>query len=115
TLLEAAKKSLSDQFQVLAADILEKKSKSFSEGSQKEIVTLLDPLKAQINDFRKKVEEAQTDSKTGVTKLETLIGVLAEQSRQMSEKADNLTTALRGSNKAQGDWGEFILRDLLEK
>lgn len=114
-LLEAAKKSLADQFQALAAEILEKKSKSFSEGSQKEIGTLLDPLKVQISEFRKKVEEAQTDSKTGVTKLETLIGVLAEQSRQMSEKTDNLTTALRGSSKAQGDWGEFILRDLLEK
>jgi DNA recombination protein RmuC len=115
TLLDAAKKSLADQFQALAADILDKKSKSFSEGTQKEIGTLLDPLKTQISEFRKKVEEAQSDSKTGVTKLETLIGVLAEQSKQMSEKADNLTTALRGSAKAQGDWGEFILRDLLEK
>jgi DNA recombination protein RmuC len=113
--LDAAKQSFSDQFQALFAEILEKKSKSFSESSQKELGALLDPLKTQLGEFRKKVEEAQSDSKTGVTKLETLIGVLAEQSKQMSEKADNLTTALRGSAKAQGDWGEFILRDLLEK
>lgn len=114
-LLESAKKSLSDQFQTLAADILESKSKTFSEGSQKELGNLLSPLKTQIEEFRKKVEEAQSDSKTGVTKLETLIGTLGTLNEQLTEEARNLTTALRGSAKAQGDWGEFILRDLLDK
>ncbi|MGH9598764.1 MAG: DNA recombination protein RmuC [Terracidiphilus sp.] len=114
-LLEDAKKALSNQFQALAAEILDQKSKSFSEGSQKELGTLLDPLKLQIKEFREKVEQAQTDSKTGVTKLETLIGALGGLNQQLSEEARNLTTALRGSAKAQGDWGEFILRDLLEK
>ncbi|MDE3148686.1 MAG: DNA recombination protein RmuC [Acidobacteriota bacterium] len=114
-LLETAKKSLSDQFEALAAGILEKKARSFSEGSQKEIGTLIEPLKTQIKEFREKVEQAQSDSKTGVTKLETLIGALNGLNQQLSEDARNLTTALRGSSKAQGDWGEFILRDLLEK
>jgi len=114
-LLETAKKSLSDQFQTLAADILETKSKTFSEGSQKELGNLLSPLRAQIEEFRKKVEEAQSDSKTGVTKLETLIGTLGTLNEQLTEEARNLTTALRGSAKTQGDWGEFILRDLLDK
>ncbi|HXS78366.1 MAG TPA: DNA recombination protein RmuC [Terracidiphilus sp.] len=114
-LLESAKKSLSDQFQTLAADILETKSKTFSEGSQKELGNLLSPLRAQIEEFRKKVEEAQSDSKTGVTKLETLIGSLGTLNEALTEEARNLTTALRGSAKAQGDWGEFILRDLLDK
>ncbi|MGB7548265.1 MAG: DNA recombination protein RmuC [Terracidiphilus sp.] len=114
-LLESAKQALANQFEALAADILEKKSKSFSEGSQKELGTLLTPLKTQIEDFRKKVEEAQTDSKTGVTRLETLIGTLGGMNQQLSEEARNLTTALRGSAKAQGDWGELIVRNLLEK
>jgi DNA recombination protein RmuC len=114
-LLDAAKQTLANQFEALAGDILEKKTKSFSEGSQKELGTLLAPLKEQINEFRKKVEEAQSDSKTGVTKLETLIGTLGGLNQQLTEEARNLTTALRGSSKAQGDWGEFILRDLLEK
>ena len=114
-LLETAKKSLSDQFQTLATDILESKSKTFSEGSQKELGNLLSPLRAQIEDFRKKVEEAQSDSKTGVTKLETLIGTLGTLNEALTEEARNLTTALRGSSKTQGDWGEFILRDLLDK
>jgi DNA recombination protein RmuC len=114
-LLETAKKSLSDQFQTLATDILETKSKTFSEGSQKELGNLLTPLRAQIEEFRKKVEEAQSDSKTGVTKLETLIGTLGTLNEQLTEEARNLSTALRGSAKTQGDWGEFILRDLLDK
>jgi DNA recombination protein RmuC len=114
-LLESAKQTLANQFEALAGEILEKKSKSFAEGSQKELGTLLDPLKNQIKEFRDKVEQAQTDSKTGVTKLETLIGTLGGLNMQLAEEARNLTTALRGSAKAQGDWGEFILRDLLEK
>lgn len=114
-LLEKAEAAFANQFQTLASKILEEKSKTFAEGSQKEIGTLLNPLRQQIEDFRKKVEEAQTDSKTGVTKLETLVNALNSMNQQISEDARNLTTALRGSAKTQGDWGEFILRDLLEK
>jgi DNA recombination protein RmuC len=106
---------LTQQFKLLANEILKENSKTFSEGSQKELGTLLTPLKTQIEEFRKKVEEAQSDSKTGATKLETLIGTLGGLNQQLTEEARNLTTALRGSAKAQGDWGEFILRDLLEK
>ncbi|HKN22357.1 MAG TPA: DNA recombination protein RmuC [Terracidiphilus sp.] len=114
-LLETAKKALADQFQTLAGEILDQKSKSFSEGSQKEIGNILGPLKTQIEDFRKKVEEAQSDSKTGVARLEGLIGNLGSVNQQLAAEAKNLSSALRGSAKAQGDWGEFILRDLLEK
>lgn len=114
-LLETAKQTLANQFNALAADILEQKSKTFAEGSQKEIGTLLNPLRLQIEDFRKKVEETQTDSKLGVNKLETLVNALNSMNQQISQDARNLTTALRGSAKTQGDWGEFILRDLLEK
>ncbi|MGO8758282.1 MAG: DNA recombination protein RmuC [Terracidiphilus sp.] len=114
-LLETAKKSLSDQFQALAADVLETKSKTFSEASQSQLGTLLDPLKTQIKEFREKVEQAQKDSNTGVARLEGLIGNLGSLNQQLAEEAKGLSTALRGSSKAQGDWGEFILRDLLEK
>jgi DNA recombination protein RmuC len=114
-LLENAKQSLVNQFQALAADVLDQKSKIFSEGTQKELGTILAPLKTQIEEFRKKVEEAQGDSKTGVTKLETLIGTLGGLNQQLTEEARNLSTALRGSSKAQGDWGELIVRNLLEK
>ncbi len=114
-LLESAKQALANQFQALAAEILETKAKTFSEGSQKELGTLLAPLQTQLKEFREKVEQAQSDSKTGVTRLETLIGTLGTLNQQLTTEARNLSTALRGSSKTQGDWGEFILRDLLDK
>ena len=114
-LLETAKKTLADQFQALAGEILDKKSQAFSESSQTQLGTLLEPLKTQIKDFREKVEQAQSDSKTGVAKLEGLIGNLGSLNQQLAAEAKGLSSALRGSSKAQGDWGEFILRDLLEK
>ena len=114
-LLDEARKTLADQFEALAGRILDQKTKSFAEGSQKEIGNLLNPLKTQIEEFRKKVEEAQSDSKTGVATLQGLVGNLSNLNQKLSEDARNLTTALRGSAKTQGDWGEFILRDLLDK
>ncbi len=114
-LLETAKQALVNQFEALAADILEKKSKSLSEGSRTEIEGLITPLRDQIKDFREKVEKVQVESTSGVTELKTLIGNLGTLNQQLSEDARNLTTALRGSAKTQGDWGEFILRDLLDK
>lgn len=114
-LLEGSKKILSDQFEALAGKILDEKSKSFTESTQKDLGGLLTPLRSQIEEFRKKVEEAQSDSKTGVAKLEGLIGNLGGLNQQLAAEAKNLATALRGEAKTQGDWGEFILRDLLEK
>ena len=75
-LLETAKKALSDQFQTLAGEILDKKSQAFSESSQTQLGTLLEPLKTQIKEFREKVEQTNVDSKIGVTELKTLIGTL---------------------------------------
>jgi len=115
TLLETAKATLANQFQALANEILDQKSAKFSEGSQAEIGNLLTPLRDQIKEFREKVEQAQTDSKTGVAELRGMIGNLDSLNKALAEEARNLTTALRGSAKAQGDWGEFILRDLLDK
>ncbi len=114
-LLETAKKSLADQFQALASEILDQKSRTFAESSQKDLNTLLAPLQTQIKEFREKVEKTQTESTVGVTELKTLIASLNTMNQQLSDDARNLTTALRGSAKTQGDWGEFILRDLLDK
>jgi DNA recombination protein RmuC len=114
-LLDEAKKSLANQFQALAADILDKKSKTFSESSEKQLGDLLNPLREQIKDFRTKVEESQKENLVGRTQLAAELKSLKGLNEQLSDEARNLTTALRGSSKAQGDWGEFILRDLLEK
>ncbi len=110
-LLDTAKKTLADQFHTLAADILDQKSKTFSEASQKE----LQPLRDQIKDFREKVEKVQVDSATGVTELKTLIDKLGSLNQALTEEAHNLATALRRDTKAQGNWGETILRNILDK
>jgi DNA recombination protein RmuC len=106
---------LTQQFKLLAADILRENSKTFSEGSQKELGTLLEPLKTQIKEFREKVEQTNVDSKTGVTELKTLIGTLGTLNKALTEEAHNLATALRRDTKMQGNWGETILRNILEK
>lgn len=114
-LLETAKKTLSDQFQALAGEILDNKTKALSESSQTQLGALLDPLKTQIKEFREKVEQTNVDSKTGVTELKTLIGTLGTLNQALTEEAHNLATALRSDTKMQGNWGETILRNILDK
>jgi DNA recombination protein RmuC len=114
-LLDKAEKTLSNQFETLAGKILEEKSNTFSTNSQKELDVLLRPLKDQIKEFREKVEQAQSDSKTGVTELKTLIGTMGSLNQALTVEAHNLATALRRDTKAQGNWGETILRNILDK
>ncbi|HWG22380.1 MAG TPA: DNA recombination protein RmuC [Terracidiphilus sp.] len=106
---------MEDKFRIIASAAIDDLGKKYGESSKAEIGHLLAPLQTQIKEFREKVEQAQSDSKTGVTKLETLIGTLGNMNQQLTEEARSLTTALRGSAKAQGDWGELIVRNLLEK
>lgn len=114
TLLLEAKGALTDQFKSLANDILEEKSKRFTEQNQTNLGALLDPLKLKITEFQAKVEE--TYDKEG--KERSALGVelkhLKDLNQQLSEDAKNLTRALRGSAKAQGTWGEWILETVLE-
>lgn len=114
-LLDTAKQALANQFEALAADLLEKKSRSFSEANQKELGNLLQPLRDQLKDFREKVEQTHVQTQTGVGKLETLVGSLNQMNQQLALEARELATALRKSTKEQGNWGEFILKNLLEK
>jgi DNA recombination protein RmuC len=114
-MLEKAREEFANHFQVLAGEILEQKTKTFSEANEKEMGALLTPLREQLGDFRKKVEEAQSESKTGVTEIKTLIGTLGTLNQALTEEAHNLATALRRDTKAQGNWGETILRNILDK
>jgi DNA recombination protein RmuC len=114
-LLTEARAELTHQFEALAGKILEDKSTKFTEQNKTNLDQLLNPLRTQISEFRGKVEEAQKDSLAGRVELRGKLESLEKLNQQLSAEAHNLTTALRGSSKAQGDWGEFILRDLLEK
>jgi DNA recombination protein RmuC len=113
-LLADAKQSLSDQFKNLANEILEDKSKRFTEQNQTNLGALLDPLKLRISEFQSKIEDTYVKEGKERTALGEQVRQLMELNQQLSDDAKNLTRALRGSNKAQGNWGELVLERVLE-
>ena len=113
-MLTEAKESLSNQFKSLANDILEEKSKRFSEQNQESLGSLLDPLKLQIGEFKAKVEEVYVQEGKDRVELKKQVEMLAELNRTIGDEARNLTSALKGSNKIQGNYGELVLERVLE-
>lgn len=114
-LLDQAKKALSDQFKALASEILDEKSKKFTEQNQTNIGQLLTPLKQQLTDFKIKVEEVYVNEGKDRSALTEQVKQLLVLNQTLSQDATNLTLALKGDRKAQGNWGEIILDDVLEK
>jgi DNA recombination protein RmuC len=113
-LLNEAREELSYHFKALAGDILEEKSKRFTEQNRENIGQLLLPLREKITEFQSKVEEVQKEGIAGRSELKEQIGQLKTLNERLSLDATNLVSALKGSSKVQGDWGEYILETLLE-
>lgn len=112
--LTQAREELSNQFKALANEILEQKSKAFTEQNQANLTNLLTPLKEKFGEFQQKVESLEKDGITGRTELRAQIDNLRTLNERLSADAASLVTALKGSSKTQGDWGEFVLEKLLE-
>ena len=110
-----AKKAMSNEFENLAHRIFKQKSEEFSESSKKDLGTLLDPVKTQLNEFRDKVEKFYIGEETGRKSLKDTIDGLMKQNNELSQNSQNLTNALKGSSKTQGNWGEYILLRVLEE
>lgn len=113
-LLQQAREALSDQFKSLAAEILEDKSKRFTEQNQANIGALLDPLRLRLQEFQGKVEEVYVQEGKDRSALAEQVRQLMELNRALGQDAKNLTRALIGSVKAQGNWGELVLERVLE-
>ncbi len=113
-LLNEAKAELSNQFKALANDILEEKSKRFTEQNQTNIEQILSPLKVKLQEFQSKVEEVYVQEGKDRSTLAEQVKQLMTLNQQMSKDAHNLTSALKGQSKTQGAWGEFILERVLE-
>ena len=113
-LLADAKKTLSSEFENLANRIFDEKQTKFSLQSKEAMEVTLSPLRRDIGDFRKQVESAYEKENAERNKLVGQISELQKQTMQVSADAVSLATALRGDNKAQGNWVEFILEKLLE-
>ncbi len=112
--LQEAKQQLSSEFENLANRIFDDKQAKFSAQSKEAIEVSLNPLRRDIGDFRKQVESAYDKENADRNKLAGQISELQKQTMQVSADAVSLANALRGDNKSQGNWGEFVLEKLLE-
>lgn len=114
-LLNDSKQQLSKEFEVLAGRIFEEKQQSFTRQSQATIEASVNPLKDQLQQFRKKVEDSYSKEAAERNQLVGQITELQKQTQKIGTDAINLANAIKGDNKAQGNWGEVILERLLEE
>ena len=113
--LKQMKNILSLEFKNLANEIFEEKSKKFSSNNKETISTILDPLKERIQNFENKVEKSNQANSEWNGRLQEQIKSLKELNLQMSKEAENLTHALKGDSKTQGNWGELQVENILKK
>jgi DNA recombination protein RmuC len=112
---EEEKERLTQEFENLANKILEHNSDKFQKQNIKEIDNLLKPLSQKINEFQERVDTTNKEDIKRSSSLITQIENLQRLNSQLSSDATNLTNALKGESKTQGDWGEYQLEVLLEK
>ena len=103
------------EFKNLANEIFEEKSKKFTDQNKSNLSELLNPLGQKLSEFEKKVEQTNKESLERSTALREQIIGLRELNDRMTKEAENLTKALKGDVKMQGNWGEVILERILEK
>lgn len=112
---ELLRKNMSQEFELLAQKLLEEKSAKFTELNQKNLGQLLDPLRERLKDFEKKVEDTYSTERSERGHLRGELQKLLDLNQNMSREAHNLSLALKGENKTQGNWGEMILESILER
>ena len=113
--LDKRRKETNNDLELMMQRILEDKSEKLTQRNNSELQALLNPFKDNINDFRKKVEETYDKESKMRFSLEQRILELVELNNRISDDAKNLTNALKGNSKVQGDWGEMILESILER
>jgi len=113
--MEAIRKQFNLEFEQIASKILEEKSEKFTNLNKYNLDAILRPLGENINSFRKKVEEVYITEAKERFSLGQEVKNLRELNDRLSSEANNLTQALRGDSKMQGDWGQVILENILER
>lgn len=114
-LLQDAKMQLTGEFENLANKIFERKQEQFSTSSKSLLETTIDPLKTQLSEFRRKVEDVYEKENAERNRLAGQVVELQKQAQKIGEDAVNLAQALKGNTKSQGNWGEVVLERLLEQ
>ncbi len=113
--LKTLQEKFTKEFENLANKIFEEKSYKFTQQNKENLNEILNPLSQKIREFEQKVEDKHIKDTEARAGLVQQIKSLHELNQQMSKEANNLTKALRGDQKTQGNWGEFILESVLEK
>ena len=114
-LLQNAETQLKSQFENLATKIFEDRSKQLSEHNKTSMEHIVNPIKDQLNDFKKRVETVYDNETKDRVSLREEINTLRRGTEKMNQDALNLTKALKGDKKTQGNWGEMILEKVLEQ
>lgn len=113
--VEKLQEKFAKDFEILASKILEEKSNKFTEQNKENLKIILNPLQEKIQTFERKVEETHKESIDYHAALRQQILGLKDLNLQMSKETVNLTKALKGDSKTQGNWGELVLERVLEK
>ncbi|UII79174.1 DNA recombination protein RmuC [Flagellimonas sp. CMM7] len=113
--VEKLQEKFTKEFENLANKILDEKSTKFTEQNQKNIKQILNPLQEKIQLFEKKVEATQKENISINSALKEQLLNLQNQNLKITQEAENLTKALKGDSKMQGNWGELVLERVLEK
>ena len=113
--VEKLQEKFTKEFENLANKILEEKSSKFTEQNKENMKNILSPLQEKIQLFEKKVDDTHKESIDYHAALRQQIIGLSEMNAQMSKETLNLTKALKGDSKMQGNWGELVLERVLEK
>lgn len=113
--VEELQQKFTKEFENLANKIFKEKTEEFSKQSKNNLSEILNPLKEKISEFQNKVEETNKESIDRFASLRQQLSMLKDMNQQITQEAKNLTEALKGQSKTQGNWGEFILESILEK
>jgi len=113
--LAKQQEQLRKDFELMASKILDEKSEKFTLQNKENIKNILNPLEEKIKTFEKKVEDTQKESISMHSALKEQLLGLKDLNLQMAKEATNLTRALKGDSKTQGNWGELVLERVLEK
>jgi DNA recombination protein RmuC len=114
TQLADQQKQLTTEFENIATRVLKANALELSDGSQKALAAILDPLRERIQDFQKKVETAYESETREVLSLKDQIRLVVDTSHAIGSQADGLAKALRGDSQLRGRWGELALERILE-
>lgn len=112
---EEQKQALSEQFKVLANEILESKTKAMQESSKHSLSALMNPFQQSIDGFKKEVQDIHHRETTQRSELKKELESLKELNQKITTEAHELSTALRGQKKLQGNWGELVLENVLDR